>query len=222
MIQALWITHASALLSDLQVTGDLTLEYAGPISFVLHFDKHLLAMIQKYGTLTYGILFGIVFCETGLVFTPFLPGDSLLFAAGALSGLGYLALVPLLVLLNSAAILGDTVNYYIGKRFGKHIGLRGRNVEKANQFFAKHGRKTIILARFVPIVRTFAPFLAGGGLMAPQEFMKYNVVGALLWTLTFISAGYVFGNIPAVQSNFTLVILAIVAVSVVPVVWDGA
>lgn len=200
----------------------LLLRCAGPISFILHFDKHLLTMIQKYGTLTYGILFAIVFCETGLVFTPFLPGDSLLFAAGTLAGLGYLALLPLLLLLNTAAIVGDTVNYFVGQRFGKHVGLRGRNVEKANQFFAKHGRKTIILARFVPIMRTFAPFVAGGGLMRFRDFTRYNIAGALLWTLSFVSAGYLFGNLPAVKSNFSLVVLGIVVVSLVPVVWDTA
>src|SRR5688572_13391677 len=188
----------------------------------LHLDQHLNRIVTDYGVWTHLILFAIVFAETGLVVTPFLPGDSLLFAAGALAALGSLDLWLLVVLLIGAAILGDTVNYWVGAWIGPRAFsgnvrfLRKDYLERTHAFYEKHGGKTIILARFVPIIRTFAPFVAGVGAMSYPRFILYNVVGALLWVGLFVPAGYFFGNIPAVRKNFTLVILAIIALSVVP------
>jgi membrane-associated protein len=198
----------------------------GIIDFILHIDTHLGEIIADYGVWTYSILFLIIFAETGFVFTPFLPGDSLLFAAGAFAALGSFNLPILLLVLTVAAILGDTANYWIGHFFGQKI-VDNKNIKFINQdhidqtqkFYAKHGGKTIILARFVPIVRTFAPFVAGIGKMHYGQFISYNVIGGIAWVLLFTFAGFFFGNIPAVKHNFTLVILAIIALSVAPMVW---
>ncbi len=192
------------------------------IDLFLHLDQHLSRVIADYGVWTHLILFFIVFAETGLVVTPFLPGDSLLFAAGTFAALGSLDLWLLVVMLIAAAILGDTVNYWVGawvgpRAFSGNIRfLRKDYLDRTHAFYEKHGGKTVILARFVPIIRTFAPFVAGVGAMTYPKFITYNVVGAVLWVGLFVPAGYFFGNIPAVRKNFTLVILAIIALSVVP------
>ena len=194
------------------------------IDFFLHLDQHLSQLISQYGTWTHFILFLIVFCETGLVITPFLPGDSLLFAAGTFAALGSLDLWLVIVLLIVAAIVGDTVNYWIGSYIGPRAFsgnvrfLKREYLERTHAFYEKHGGKTIILARFIPIIRTFAPFVAGVGAMSYPKFLTYNVVGAVLWVGLFVLGGYFFGNIPAVRENFTLVILAIIAISVLPIV----
>lgn len=196
------------------------------LKFVLHLDKELAAITAKYGTATYAILWGIVFAETGLVITPFLPGDSLLFACGALCALGSLNLGLTCATFLTAAILGDAVNYAIGNKVGPKafeadtFFLKKKNLKKTQDYYAKYGGKTIVLARFVPIVRTFAPFVAGVGSMDYSKFALYNVFGGIIWTVLFTGAGFVFGNIPVVQHNFTLVVLAIVAVSVVPVIYE--
>jgi membrane-associated protein len=193
------------------------------IDFFLHLDVHLAEIIDRFGAGAYAILFLIVFCETGLVVTPFLPGDSLLFAAGAFAALGSFELVPLMVLLIVAAIAGDTVNYWIGARIGPRAFsgnvrfLKQEYLVRTTEFYEKHGGKTIVLARFIPIVRTFAPFVAGVGRMNYARFLAYNVVGAVVWVTLFTLAGFYFGNIPAVKENFTLVILAIIGVSVLPI-----
>ena len=190
----------------------------------LHLDEHLNQIVTTYGVWTHLILFAIVFAETGLVVTPFLPGDSLLFAAGTFAALGSFSLVPLMLLLIAAAILGDTVNYWVGARIGQRAFsgkvrfLKQEHLLRTQKFYERHGGKTIVLARFVPIVRTFAPFVAGVGGMNYPRFLAYNVGGAVLWVTLFTLAGYFFGNIPAVRSNFTLVILAIVGLSVIPIV----
>lgn len=194
------------------------------IDLFLHLDKHLSVIIADYGIWTYLILFTIVFCETGLVVTPFLPGDSLLFAAGAFAGLGVMRVEWLFILLTVAAILGDTVNYWIGNYIGPRAFsgnirfLKKEYLERTHAFYEKYGGKAIILARFVPIIRTFAPFVAGVGAMNYDRFIFYNVVGGVVWVAIFIFGGYFFGNLPAVQENFTLVILAIIAISVVPMI----
>jgi membrane-associated protein len=190
---------------------------------LLHLDKYLGAVIQDYGAWTYLILFLIIFCETGLVITPILPGDSLLFAIGTFAGLGYLDLYWTLALLSVAAILGDTVNYAVGNYIGPKVFhyensriFKKEYLQKTHAFYEKYGGKTIIIARFVPIVRTFAPFVAGVGAMTYGKFLAYNVAGGLLWVFSITLAGYFFGNIPIVKSNFTAVILAIIFVSVLP------
>lgn len=196
--------------------------------FIIHIDAHLTEIVAEYGGWAYAILFLIIFCETGLVVTPFLPGDSLLFAAGTLAAGGALHPVPLLALLGLAAIAGDSVNYSIGSYFGLKAFRPGNRVlkpeylAKTESFYAKHGGKTIILARFVPIVRTYAPFVAGAGKMRYAEFILYNVVGGLVWVFLFVLAGYLFGTIPVVQENFGLVILAIILVSVLPMIVEIA
>ena len=192
------------------------------IDFIIHIDTHLDGIIRAYGGWTYLILFAIVFCETGLVVTPFLPGDSLLFAAGAFAARGSLDPYTLSVLLIIAAIAGDTVNYWIGHALAPRLAtgrirfIKEKHLRRTHEFYERHGGKTIIIARFVPIVRTFAPFVAGVGAMHYPRFLVYNVVGALLWVLLFVWAGYFFGNIPAVEENFTLVIFAIIFLSVLP------
>jgi membrane-associated protein len=193
------------------------------VDLFLHLDTHLSQVIAQYGTGTYLILFLIVFCETGLVVTPFLPGDSLLFAAGTFAALGQLDLWLMMLLLAGAAVLGDTVNYWVGSAIGPRAFsgelrfLKKEHLDRTRAFYEKHGGKTIILARFVPIVRTFAPFVAGVGTMSYRHFLLYNIAGAVLWVGLLVPAGYFFGNIPVVRENFTIVILAIVALSVMPV-----
>ncbi len=195
------------------------------LDMVLHVDEHLHQVIQTYGTGTYLLLFVIVFCETGLVVTPFLPGDSLLFAVGAFCARGSLDLVTAMVVLTAAGILGDSVNYWIGARVGPAVFqrkgskiFRPEYLERTHHFYEKYGAKTIVLARFVPIVRTFAPFVAGIGRMSYAKFLAYNVIGALVWVGLLVPAGYFFGNIPVVRQNFEIAILVIIVVSVLPVV----
>jgi membrane-associated protein len=198
------------------------------VDLFLHLDKHLGAIIQQYGTWTYAILTLVVFCETGLVVTPFLPGDSLLFAAGALAALPGtpLSVWVLFLLLSVAAILGDTVNYWIGHKVGprafegKIKFLNPNHLARTHEFYEKYGGKTIIIARFVPIVRTFAPFVAGVGSMSYGKFITYNVVGGILWVAICLFAGFFFGNLPFVKANFSLVIIAIIIISVLPGVYE--
>jgi membrane-associated protein len=192
------------------------------INIILHLDEYLGEVIRTYGLWTYLILFGIIFMETGLVVTPFLPGDSLIFAAGAFAGLGDLNIVVLFLLLSAAAILGDTVNYWIGHYIGPRAFsgnirfLKKEYLDRTHEFYERYGGKTIILARFIPIIRTFAPFVAGIGAMTYPHFIAYNVIGAMLWVGLFVFGGYFFGNLPVVKENFTLVILAIIFISVLP------
>ena len=195
------------------------------IDFILHFDRHLDLIIQEYGLVTYVLLFVIVFCETGLVVTPFLPGDSLLFAVGAFAARGSLDVVVALVVLGAAAILGDTVNYWIGAVVGPKVFhrenvrfLNRKHLDRTHEFYERYGGKTIVIARFVPIVRTFAPFVAGIGKMTYGHFLSYNVVGGAAVGARFVLGGFYFGNIPIVKRNFTLVIFAIIIVSVLPAV----
>ncbi|WP_336795400.1 DedA family protein [Erwinia aphidicola] len=193
--------------------------------FILHIDVHLAELVAQYGIWIYAILFLILFCETGLVVTPFLPGDSLLFVAGALAALpgNDLNVHTMVALMVVAAILGDAVNYTIGRLFGDKLFsnpnskiFRRSYLNKTHEFYERHGGKTIILARFVPIVRTFAPFVAGMGKMSYRHFALYNVAGGLLWVLLFTYAGYFFGNLPAVQENLKLLIVAIILLSIMP------
>ncbi len=193
------------------------------IDFILHIDQHLVALSAEYGVWIYAILFLIIFCETGLVVTPFLPGDSLLFAAGGIAALGEMNIHLMVLLLLAAAILGDAVNFAIGKYFGARLFanpdskiFRRAYLEKTHAFYEKHGGKTIIIARFVPIVRTFAPFVAGMGNMHYGRFIRYNIIGAVLWVVLFSYAGYFFANIPAVKENLALVLAAIIVISVLP------
>ncbi|MGP1226200.1 DedA family protein [Serratia marcescens] len=195
------------------------------IDFILHIDVHLAELVAQYGMWVYAILFLILFCETGLVVTPFLPGDSLLFVAGALAALptNDLNVHTMVALMVVAAILGDAVNYTIGRLFGEKLFsnpnskiFRRSYLDKTHQFYEKHGGKTIILARFVPIVRTFAPFVAGMGYMSYRHFAAYNVIGALVWVLLFTYAGYLFGDLPVVQENLKLLIVGIIIVSILP------
>lgn len=189
----------------------------------MHMDRHLDLIIQSYGIWTYAILFCIIFCETGLVVTPFLPGDSLLFAAGTFAALGSLDMRWLIVLLSGAAIAGDSVNYWIGHLVGpkaftqeKSRFLNKEYLERTHRFYEKYGGKTIVLARFIPIIRTFAPFVAGIGYMAYLRFFIFNVTGGLAWITFFLFGGYFFGNIPFIREHFSLVILAIIIISVLP------
>ncbi|MBK7229533.1 MAG: DedA family protein [Ignavibacteriales bacterium] len=192
------------------------------VDLFLHLDKHLHEIILQYGTLTYVILFGVIFAETGLVFTPFLPGDSLLFAAGTFAAIGSLNVHLLFLLLTIAAILGDTVNYWIGNYFGPKVFekkirfLKKEHLEKTHQFYEKHGGKTIIIARFIPIIRTFAPFVAGVGAMTYSKFILFNIVGGVLWCALFVYGGYFFGNLPVVKNNFSIVIVVIIFISILP------
>jgi membrane-associated protein len=198
------------------------------LDFILHLQDHLEAFTRAHGPLIYGLLFLIVFCETGLVVTPFLPGDSLLFAVGALAkseGAGLNIWIAAAVLL-AAAILGDTVNYWIGRKFG-HWAVRTfpkiikqSHLDKTSQYFVRYGGKTIIIARFVPIIRTFAPFVAGSGAMEYKRFMFFNVVGALLWVGLILPAGFAFGQIPVVKENFELVVLGIIGFSLLPMIYE--
>jgi len=200
------------------------------IDFILHIDTHLAEIIRDYGVWTYAVLFLIIFAETGLVVTPFLPGDSLLFAAGAFcakpeTGLNVHLMALLLFV---AAVIGDTLNYWIGAKLGPAVFkredsffFRKKHLERAHAFFEKYGGRAIILARFVPIVRTFVPFVAGIGRMSYRQFITYNILGGFIWIYFFIYAGYAFGNHPLVQKNFKLVILAIIFVSILPMVIEG-
>ncbi len=195
------------------------------IDLFLHLDKHLAALVQSAGDWTYGVLFLIIFCETGLVVTPILPGDSLLFAAGAIAAIGNLDIIKLIVVMTVAAILGDAVNYSIGKKLGMKV-FENKNskifkpeyLEKTQSFYNKYGGKTIIIARFVPIVRTFAPFLAGVGSMSYSQFATYNIVGAIFWVVSMTYCGYIFGGIEIIQKNFSLVVIGIVILSIMPAV----
>lgn len=194
------------------------------IDIFMHLDRHLSVVIQNYGTLTYLILFLIIFCETGLVVTPFLPGDSLLFAAGTFAAIGALDVTKTFILLSIAAVAGDTVNYWIGNFVGPKVFhkkedvkfLNKKHLEKTHQFYERYGGKTIIIARFIPIIRTFAPFVAGIGSMTYGRFLSYNIIGGILWIAVCVFAGYFFGNIPIVKQNFTLVIFAIIFISIMP------
>jgi membrane-associated protein len=199
------------------------------IDFILHIDAHLTDFVVQYGGWVYGLLFAIVFAETGLVVTPFLPGDSLLFAAGGLAATGALDIRVVVVLLIVAAIAGDAVNYSVGRYVGPrmfraddsagvlHRLLNRHHLDRAHEFFERHGGKAVVLARFVPIVRTFVPFVAGAGAMRYSVFAFYNVAGAFLWVAVCVGAGYLFGNVPIVKENFTIVALGIVGLSLIPV-----
>lgn len=195
----------------------------GIVSFILHIDTHLGEIIKNYGMVSYLILFVIIFAETGFVFTPFLPGDSLLFASGAFAAIGSFNLVILLVLLWIAAFLGDTTNYWIGHFFGQKIidnpkiPINQEHIDKTQKFYHKHGGKTIFLARFIPIIRTFAPFVAGIGKMEYSKFIYYNIGGGLAWVFGFTLLGYFFGNLPGVKENFSVVVFAIIGLSVAPI-----
>jgi membrane-associated protein len=197
------------------------------VDFVLNIDKHLLEIVQDYRTWTYLILFVIIFMETGFVVTPFLPGDSLLFAAGAIAANPSepLNLVPLMLLLILAAVLGDNVNYYIGRFFGTKIYdknyrmIKREYIDRTHLFYEKHGGKTIIIARFMPIIRTFAPFVAGVGTMTFTRFFLFNIVGGILWVILFCMSGFFFGSIPFVKNNFSIVILGIIFVSLLPMIF---
>jgi membrane-associated protein len=192
------------------------------VEFFLHLDKHLDVVIKSYGVWTYLILFVIVFCETGLVVTPILPGDSLLFAAGAFCALGSLNVAAVFTLLSIAAVAGDTANYWIGHAIGPRVFeqdirfLKREYLDRTHQFYEKYGGKTIIIARFMPIIRTFAPFVAGVGSMTYARFIAYNVIGGVAWITLFVFGGYFFGNIPVVKRNFTFVIMAIIFISILP------
>lgn len=197
------------------------------IDIFLHLDKHLDQLVQSFGGWTYVILFLIVFCETGLVVTPFLPGDSLLFAAGAIAALGSMNVYLLMLLLVIAAILGDAVNYMVGAYIGPKVFenknskiFRQEYLQKTQSFYDRYGGKTIIIARFVPIVRTFAPFLAGVGTMSYARFAMYNVLGAILWVGSITYAGYLFGGVEIIKKNFSLVVIGIIVVSLLPMVFE--
>jgi membrane-associated protein len=197
------------------------------LDIALHLDRYLSAIIQQYGLWTYAILFAVIFIETGFVVMPFLPGDSLLFAAGTFAALGALKVGWLIALLAAAAIIGDTVNYWIGHFLGPKVFSKEKarffkkeHLDRTHAFYEKHGGKTIIIARFVPIVRSFAPLVAGIGRMSYGKFIAYNVIGGVGWVVLLVGAGYFFGNIPVVKNNFSLAILAIIALSTVPIVTE--
>ena len=196
------------------------------VDFILHLDVYLNSIIKNFGIWTYLILFLIIFLETGVVITPFLPGDSLLFAAGSFAALGSLNVFALVILLTLAAILGDTLNYWVGhfigpRAFSGNIRiLKKEYLDRTHEFYEKHGGKTIILACFIPIIRTFAPFVAGIGAMDYPHFFFYNVIGAILWVSIFTFGGYFFGNLPFVRDNFTIVIMVIILISVLPGVFE--
>jgi membrane-associated protein len=197
------------------------------LDIALHLDRYLSAIIQQYGLWTYAILFVVIFIETGFVVMPFLPGDSLLFAAGTFAALGALKIGWLVALLAAAAIIGDTVNYWVGHFLGPKVFSKEKarffkkeHLDRTHAFYEKHGGKTIIIARFVPIIRSFAPLVAGIGRMSYGKFIAYNVIGGIGWVVLLTGAGYFFGNIPIVKNNFSLAILAIIALSTVPIVTE--
>lgn len=196
----------------------------GIFDFILHIDVHLGELIATYGKTTYFILFAIIFAETGFVFTPFLPGDSLLFAAGMFSATGSFDVALLAIVLWLATFLGDNINYWIGHYFGqkiinnKYIPVNQKHIDKTQEFYQKHGGKTVFLARFMPIVRTFAPFVAGIGKMRYKKFVSYSILGGFAWVFGFVFAGYFFGNIPIIRNNFSLVIMGIIVLSIFPAV----
>lgn len=201
------------------------MDLASFFHFLLSLDDSLLTLVQNYGSLSYLVLFAVIFLETGVIITPFLPGDSLLFAAGALASLGALNVISLCVILFIAAVLGDSLNYLIGNTWGRRIAeyahrknffINYKHIAATEAFYEKHGGKAIIFARFMPIVRTFAPFVAGIGKMNYSKFAFYNICGALAWVLLLVCGGYFFGNIPIVKDNFELVILAIIVISFIP------
>ena len=192
------------------------------IDFFIHIDTHLGDVISQYGTLTYLILFFVIFIETGVVVLPFFPGDSLIFAGGAFAGIGSLNIFLLYFIVLFAAVLGDTVNFHIGKFFEnkslEHAKwIKKEYLERTETFFERHGGKSIVIARFIPIIRTFAPFVAGIGKMKYKNFITYNFLGAFLWVTTFVSIGYFFGNLPFVQKHFSLIVVAIILLSLIPV-----
>jgi membrane-associated protein len=197
------------------------------LDLFLHLDRHLSELIAQYGTWSYGVLFLIVFCETGLVVTPFLPGDSLLFAAGTFAGIGALHPGLLFALLAAASLLGDSTNYWIGRYIGPRAFsgsvrfLRKEYLDRTRDFYARHGRRTIILARFLPIIRTFAPFVAGVGQMPYSRFLGMSLVGSMSWVGLFVGAGYFFGNLPGVRDHFSVVVMAIIAVSLLPMALEA-
>lgn len=200
---------------------------AGLVDLILHLDQHLLDLARTYGVWIYAILFLIVFLETGVVVTPFLPGDSLLFVAGAIAAAGEMNVHGLVLLLIAAAILGDSLNYAIGHYLGPRVFrfedtrfFKRAYIDRTHVFFERHGGKTIIIARFIPIIRTYAPFVAGIGAMAYSRFLVFNVTGAILWVLSLTYAGYFFGNLPLVKNNLTLVILGIIVLSILPGVFE--
>ncbi|KKU95570.1 MAG: DedA family membrane protein [Candidatus Gottesmanbacteria bacterium GW2011_GWA1_48_13] len=208
------------LLSFMELIGAL-------VDVILNLDTHLSSLVNQYGVLTYAMLFGVIFAETGFVITPFLPGDSLLFAAGAIASLGSLNVGVVIIVLILAAVLGDTVNYWIGHFFGRKIVdnpnikfINQEHIDKTEQFYKKYGGKTIILARFVPIVRTFAPFVAGVGTMEYSKFILYNILGGVLWVTIFTLLGYLFGNMPIVQENFHYAVFGVIALSLVPIAYE--
>lgn len=199
------------------------------LDFFLHLDKHLKLIILEYGSTTYVILFLIIFVETGLVIMPLLPGDSLLFAAGSFAGMGLLNMAYLMILLFIAAVLGDTVNYYLGKKIGLKILkwklgrrqlVKQKYIDQTHKFYEKHGPKTIIIARFVPIVRTFAPFVAGIGEMNYRTFITFNIIGGAVWVVGLLSLGYLFGGLEIVKNNFEAVIFAIILLSILPIIFE--
>lgn len=207
----------------MEILNDIFVLCLSLVDFILHIDVHLNELCLNYGVWVYAILFAIVFCETGLVVTPFLPGDSLLFAVGAMAALGALDVKLVMPLLIAAAVFGDGVNYAIGAKMGTRVFqndasrfFKRAHLIKTQEFYERHGGKTIIIARFMPIIRTFAPFVAGVGTMAYARFFLFNIVGAVLWVTLFVLAGFFFGNLPVVKHNFTLVIFAIIGVSILP------
>lgn len=222
---SLWLALVAiiciALLAALFMSGALH----GAINFILHIDRHLSELNTQYGAWIYAILFAIIFCETGLVITPFLPGDSLLFAAGSIAVLGSMNIHTMVLLLIIAAIIGDAVNFAVGKYLGERLFanpdsriFRRSHLQRTESFYAKHGGKTIILARFVPIVRTFAPFVAGMGHMRYGRFFRFNIIGGIAWVALFSYAGFWFGQRQIVKENLTLILLAIIMISILPAI----
>ncbi|MFA5169521.1 MAG: DedA family protein [Candidatus Paceibacterota bacterium] len=189
------------------------------INTILHIDIYLAEIVNAYGTLSYLLLFAVIFIETGLVFVPFLPGDSLLFAAGAIAAINSLNIYILIAILWLAAFAGDTANYFIGKFFGKKLSnkVNQEYLDRTQEFYKKYGGMTIFLARFIPIIRTFAPFVAGLGKMEYKKFFVYNIVGGFVWTSLFVGLGYFFGNIPLIKQNFSLIVIGIIIISIIPV-----